>query len=122
VNTNQGWGPRVRSVTTSARCSGVWAGHVEYPGVHVAERENVAILHRAERKPGLGGGVQDVLGTRRRGQLTAGREMVGVHVRVDDVAQPEPHGSGRFEVAIGLAHGINDRTNGMTAAAGPRRV
>lgn len=55
-------------------------------------------------------------GTRCRGQLTAGREMVGVHVPVDDVVQPEPHGRGRFEVALGLAHGINDRTSGMTAA------
>ena len=93
------------------------AGHVEHPRAHVAEREVVAIFHRAERKPGLGRRVQDVLGPRRRGQRTAGREMVGVHVRVDDVAQPESCGSGRLEVALGLAHGINDRTSGLTATA-----
>jgi hypothetical protein len=90
---------------------------VQYPGIHVAKGEDVAVLHSAERKPGLGTGVQDVLGIRRRGQLTAGREMVGVYVRVDDIAQPEAHGSGRFEVALGFAHGINDRTSGMSAAA-----
>ena len=93
------------------------AGHVEHPSAHVAEGKVVAILHRAERKPCLGRGVQDVLGLRRRGQLTAGRQMVGVYVRVDDVAQPEPHSSGRLEVALGLAHGINDRTSGLTATA-----
>ena len=64
------------------------ARHVEHPSAHIAEREVVAILNRAERKPRLGRGVQDVLGPRRRGQLTAGRQMVGVYVRVDDVAQP----------------------------------
>jgi hypothetical protein len=61
--------------------------------------------------------VQDVLGTRRRSQLTTGREMIGVDVRVDDEAESEPHGSGRLEVALRLAHGINERTSGMTAAA-----
>jgi hypothetical protein len=38
-------------------------------------------------------------------------------MRVDDIAQPKSHGSGRFEVALRLAHGINDRTSGLTAAA-----
>ena len=93
------------------------ARDVEHPGVHVAEPEDVAILHRAEGKPEPGRGVQEVLGTRGRGQLTAGGEMVGVYVGIDDVAEPEPHGGGRVEVALGLAHGINDSAGGMTAAA-----
>jgi hypothetical protein len=93
------------------------ARHVKHLRRHVPEREDVTVLDGAKRKTGVGGGVEDVLGARGRSQLTASRDVIGVHVRIDDIPQLESRGRRPFEVAFGLPHGVHHRAGGVTGAA-----
>ena len=84
---------------------------------HIAEFEHVAVAHAEEREIGGRFGEQHVLGARRLSECTAGGHVVGVKMRVDDVANAHAGRFGGLEVRRGVAERIDDGAGGASAAA-----
>ena len=62
------------------------SGRVQHLDRHIAETEQFTVPHAEEREIGGRLGKQHVLGARRVGEPTAGGNVVGMKMRIDDVA------------------------------------
>jgi hypothetical protein len=117
VSTNHGSGPRVRSVPTSATCSGVCPGRCRTSSCTLpSSRHSPSRTPRNEKRaPALES--EDVVRAGHHGERRPGRVMVGVHVRVDHVADAEPDIFGGLQVVLGIVDGVDDRAQSLTTAA-----
>ena len=86
VNTNHGSSARVRSVTSKRNVLGRVPRRVQDLDRDVAELQHVAVANATEGEGRFRFGEQHIFGAGRFGQLTAGRDVIGVKMRIDDVA------------------------------------
>ena len=93
------------------------SGRVQNPDGHIAESEHVAVAHTEEREMGGGFGEQDVRCAGGLSECTAGGYVVGVKMRVDDVANPHAGRFSRLEVRRGVSERIDNSAGGPSAAA-----
>ncbi len=93
------------------------AGGVERLDRHVAEVEQIAVAHCAKRRGGGRVGEENVFGPGRLGERAPRGQVIGMDVRVNDVANLQPGLSGRVEIARDVADRVDDRAGGLAAAA-----
>ena len=90
---------------------------VEDLGGDIAERQDAPVADAMEWRRGLGAGEQDVLGAGGIGQSPAGRHVVGMDVRVDDVEDAHAGRFGSGEIGRDVADRIDDGSRSLAATA-----
>jgi hypothetical protein len=79
--------------------------------------KHVAVAHLAERKSHIRFGEQHVFRARHLGQFTAGRDVIGVQMRVHDVANAHAGLFGRAKIRSQIAEGIDNSSERLAATA-----
>jgi len=97
----------------------IWsmARGVNHADADVAEIEHIAIVERPKLESRRGAGVQTILGTNGFGQRAPARDVIGVHVRIDDVQDLQAQRTRKGAVRLKVGARVDDRADSAAASA-----